>query len=342
MPCPPVNATGLRRAALLNDLSCFGKCSLTVGLPVLAAAGVEAALLPTAVLSTHTGGFDGYTCQPLTAELDKILAHWGTLGLHLDAIATGYFCGAGQLVLAERLLAQFATPDTLTLVDPVMADGGRLYPGFDEGFVGVMRRLCAGAEVISPNLTEAFLLAEMPYAPTPDAATLRRCLDRLLALGARRVIITGVRRQPGADWAAFDAHCVAPTPDGTQQIGCLCAGDGAPFAVWHPFAQTALHGCGDVFSAAFLAAALGMRPAHGDPAAARPTGATPQQDAPSETALPPCAWADDADWFAFAVRAAAHFTHRCVQATVQARYPGHWYGLRLEACLAEGFWQGVT
>lgn len=328
LACQPVNDTGLRRAVLLNDLSCFGKCSLTVGQPILSAAGVEAAVLPTAVLSTHTGGFADYTCLEMTDELEKIVRHWQRLSLHLDAIASGYFCSRRQLDFAARFLQQFAAPDTLVLVDPVMADGGRLYPGFDEAFVEGMRGLCAAAGVITPNLTEALLLAGMPYTPAPDADMLQRCLTRLLAMGAKRVIVTGVQRHPGQDWSAFDGRRIAPAGEEELSIGCVCADAASHFAIWHPFVDTALHGCGDVFSAAFLAAALGQKPAGKN-----------QPHGPAKTSVPSCAWADDADWFADSVHTAADFTHRCVQATDQRQYPGHWYGLRLEDCLAEGFWK---
>ncbi len=313
----PVNETGLRRAALLNDLSCFGKCSLTVALPILSAAGVEALPLPTAILSTHTGGFSGYTCTELTAELEHITAHWQTLEMHLDAVATGYFCSPEQIDFSAAFAEMFSSPDTLLLVDPVMADGGALYNGFDADFVARMRLLCAKADVITPNLTEALLLAELPYTEEPDAALLAECFARLQRLGAKRVIITGVQRSAGleqlpCECVRAEKSCAAVDTE-AKEIGCLCAGVGGEcFAVWHPYAHTALHGCGDVFSAAFLAAAL--------------------EDAQSAQPLA------DAAAFRRAVHAAACFTSRCVQATVAGQYPGHWYGLRFEACLAQGFW----
>lgn len=320
----PVHVTGLRRAALLNDLSCFGKCSITVGLPILSAAGVEALPLPTALLSTHTGGFSGYTCTDLTTEMERIAAHWQALDVRLDGIATGYFCSQEQIEFSRRFIQRFAGPDTLVLVDPVMADGGALYDGFDDAFVEKMRVLCCGAQVITPNLTEALLLAQLPCKAEPDAALLEECLARLRKLGARRVIITGVHRtaalaQLPCEHIAAGALCEDPA---RREIGCLCAdADGRTFAVWHPFVHTALHGCGDVFSAAFLAAALG--------AAGTAASGTLREMRPP--------LADEAD-FRRAVHTAACFTSRCVQATVGEKYPGHWYGLRFEPCLAEGFW----
>ena len=312
----PVNVTGLRRAVLINDLSCFGKCSITVGLPILSAAGVEALPLPTALLSTHTGGFSGYTCTDLTQEMERIAAHWQSLSLRPDAIATGYFSAAQQIDFSRRFLERFAGPQTLVLVDPVMADGGALYDGFDAAFAEKMRGLCAGAQVITPNLTEALLLAGLPYVEETDAALLRECLARLRRLGAQRVIITGVQRTESVNSLCKEHFtAVQGGEEDSQQIGCLCAdAQGECFAAWHPYVQTALHGCGDVFSAAFLAAALGAAPESGAP-------------------LP------DEEAFRRAVYTAACFTGRCVPATASDKYPGHWYGLRFEACLAEGFWK---
>ena len=315
----PVNATGLRRAVLLNDLSCFGKCSLTVGLPILSAAGVEALPLPTAVLSTHTGGFSGYTCMEMTQELERIAAHWQTLALQPDAIATGYFCSAAQIDFSSAFVKSFAGGDTLLLVDPVMADGGALYAGFDGVFAQKMSTLCAGADVITPNLTEALLLARLPYTDSPDAALVQECFARLQKLGAKRIIITGVQKTPALE--AMPCEHIragrADTAESGREIGCLCTdADGRCFAVWHPYVHTALHGCGDVFSAAFLAAALTE---------------TPQGERPLA----------DENAFCRAVHTAACFTSRCVQATASGEYPGHWYGLRFEPCLAQGFRYGV-
>lgn len=320
-----VNQTGQRRAALLNDLSCFGKCSLTVALPVLAAAGVEGLPLPTALLSTHTGGFTGYTCTDLTGEMEATARHWKTLSLHLDAVATGYFCSPAQVEFAGRFAAEFSSQDTLLLVDPVMADAGSLYPGFDLSFAEKMRGLCAAADLITPNLTEACLLAGQPYEVQPSPQQLELCLTRLQTLGAKNVVVTGVRRQQ----------------KGKEYIGYVCAGEtGTRFEVWHPFVPTSLHGCGDVFAAALLAALL--QGACGEKAQANAAlsghlavaacGASGIKQRLNAGPHP------QGGIFEAAVHKAAEFTRRCVLATKTEQYPGHWYGLRFEEELAGGFW----
>ena len=124
-----------KRLLAIHDISCVGKCSLTVALPIISAAGIETSVLPTAVLSTHTGGFEGYTFRDLTQDMAPIAAHWKSLGLSIDAVYTGYLGSFEQLALVEDILRDFRKPETVVLVDPVMADNGKLYPAFSMEFV---------------------------------------------------------------------------------------------------------------------------------------------------------------------------------------------------------------
>jgi pyridoxine kinase len=182
-----------RRIAAIHDISCFGRCSLTVALPIISAAGIEVSCIPTAVLSTHTGGFEGYTFRDLTADIALIAAHWQSLRLSFDAIYTGYLGSFEQLDIVSGLFDEFAGDNTFVVVDPVMADNGRLYPAFPEDFPLGMRDLCRKADVIVPNMTEAALLLGEPYAPGPYAAGyIDGILTRLSALGPKRVVLTGV------------------------------------------------------------------------------------------------------------------------------------------------------
>lgn len=223
-----VNGTGMKRALLINDLSCFGKCSLSVSMPIVSATGIEAVPLPTAVLSTHTSGFDGFVLRDMTQEMESFTAHWKALGIHFDAICTGFFCSPEQIRLAQKIIAELAGPDTLLLVDPVMGDGGALYGGFPPEIADAMRALVRSADLITPNRTEAALLTGLPF-DAPDEALLD-------ALPCPNAILTSVRS--GA------------------QAGYLARLDGETLSVNTPAADGSFYGAGDVFAAALLAALL--------------------------------------------------------------------------------------
>ena len=218
----PVNGTGMKRVLLVNDLSCFGKCSLSVALPIVSSYGCEAVALPTAVLSTHTGGFEGYVLQDMTDSMERFAAHWKALGLHFDAVSTGFFGSAKQVGTAERLIRDFAGAQTPVIVDPVLGDSGSLYPCFQEEMVGAMRELCTRATVITPNHTEACLLTGRPMGTPAE--------ELIGLLDAPFVIITGVRQ---GDRIGYAARC----------------GDRS-CTVFKPYADHTLHGTGDVFVSA--------------------------------------------------------------------------------------------
>ncbi len=181
----------MKRIVTVQDISCVGKCSLTVALPVISACGVETAVIPTAVLSTHTA-FQGFTFHDLTDEISPITAHWKETGIGFDAIYTGYLGSARQIDLVLDLIRDFGTEDNLVVVDPVMADHGKLYAGFAPDFPAEMAKVCAQADVILPNMTEAaFLLGEV-YRETYSEEDVRSMLVRLADLGCNHVILTGV------------------------------------------------------------------------------------------------------------------------------------------------------
>ncbi len=146
------------RALAINDISCVGKCSLTVALPVLSACGATVDILPTALLSTHTGGFTGYTFLPLDDEMKKICDHWETLGLKYDVIQSGYLGSRAQIGFVKEVKKRFLKENGLFVVDPVLGDNFTFYKGFDEAFAKEMLSLCAEADYILPNDTEAYLL----------------------------------------------------------------------------------------------------------------------------------------------------------------------------------------
>ncbi|GHV56454.1 pyridoxal kinase [Bacteroidia bacterium] len=183
----------LKRVAAIHDISGFGKCSLTVALPILSAAGIETAILPTAVLSTHTGGFTDFTYRDLTEDIAPITAHWKSLDIRFDAIYTGFLGSFEQLDLVTRFFETFQTKDTIILVDPVMADNGELYKIFSPEFALGMRKLCEKADIIVPNLTEAALLTGEKYNPGPyTEAYIEDLLKKLSAIGPKKIVLTGV------------------------------------------------------------------------------------------------------------------------------------------------------
>ena len=161
------------RILTIQDVSCYGQCSLTVALPILSAMGIETAIIPSAILSTHTGGFTGYTFRDLTEDLPAIRAHWQKEGIAFDAFYTGYIGSKKQLDYIKNIVSANAKKDSLFIVDPVMADNGNLYYGFDVEFAAEMARFVKGADVILPNLTEAAFLLKEP-CPRPPARTQQR------------------------------------------------------------------------------------------------------------------------------------------------------------------------
>ena len=228
-----------KKALAVHDISCVGKCSLTVALPILSAAGVETAVLPTSVLSTHTGGFEGYTFHDLTGEVGPIVNHWESLGLTFDAIYTGYLGSREQIGLMRDLFRRLGK-GALKLVDPVMADNGVLYAGFAPDFPQEMRTLCAQADVIIPNFTEAALMLGEPYVAGPYTKEyIEGLLRRLTAVCPGRIVLTGVF----FDDTAVGAASYDPASD---RIDYALA----------PRIPGYFHGTGDVFGSALLAALL--------------------------------------------------------------------------------------
>jgi pyridoxine kinase len=185
----------MKRIVTVQDISCVGKCSLTVALPILSAMGIETAVIPTAVLSAHTA-FDGFTFRDLTEDIPAILHHWKQENFHFDGIYTGYLGSVQQIRIVESLIDDFADKDAFTLVDPVMGDNGKLYTGFDTAFALEMKKLCAKADVIVPNLTEACAMLGKQYPQQYDETYIQELLKELSALGCNKIVLTGVRFTP--------------------------------------------------------------------------------------------------------------------------------------------------
>ena len=186
----------MNRIVSIQDISCLGKCSLTVALPIISAMGVECSILPTAVLSTHTM-FQNFTCKDLTDQIAPIAHHWQQEKIYFDAIYTGYLASAEQIADVCQFFDTFKTEDNVIFVDPAMADNGKLYPAFGPEFPAEMAKVCAKADVIVPNLTEASLLTGLPYRTEYDEGYIRELIDALAALGPRHVVLTGVSFEKG-------------------------------------------------------------------------------------------------------------------------------------------------
>lgn len=231
---------GLKRAVAIHDISCVGKCSLTVALPIISAAGIECSVIPTAVLSTHTGGFTGYTYRDLTDDILPVAEHWKTLNLKVDSIYTGYLGSFKQIEIVINTIKLLKDNDTLVLVDPVMADGGKLYPGFDETFPKEMVKVCREADVLVPNITEACLLTNTEYMSGPYTKEyIEKLIERLKSISDKKIVLTGVY---------FDEN----------SLGCACY-DNETGKIEYYFTEKIegyFHGTGDVFGSVLLSALM--------------------------------------------------------------------------------------
>ena len=219
------------RIAVIQDLSCVGRCSLGVAMSVLPAMGLEVAALPTALLSTHTA-FEGFTFVDLSDEMERIMAHWRALNLRFDAIYIGYLGSIRLIELAERFIALFRADGAPVILDPAFGDNGALYAGFDGTYVARLRSLCSHADVILPNLTEACFLLDMPWEDSAECAErARTAAHRLLGDRLKNVLITSCR---------FDG----------DQTGLICAG-ADDFVYPHDRLALSCPGSGDLFASVF-------------------------------------------------------------------------------------------
>lgn len=221
----------------IQDISCFGQCSLTVALPILSHYGYETAILPSAVLSTHTGGFKNYTFLDLTEEMPKIVNHWLEEGITFDCIYTGYIGDVRQFDLILEIKEKLLNKNGLFIVDPAMADQGKLYRGLSKEIIEGMKKLISKADVIFPNITEASFLTGNEYLENYDEEYIKKLTKDLLKLGTKKVYLTGVM---------YDKKC----------IGAVC-NDGNKFiSYFGEYQKEYCHGTGDVFASVCVAKIL--------------------------------------------------------------------------------------
>lgn len=177
----------------INDISCVGRCSLTVALPIISAAKIECSILPTAILSTHTGGFSGYTFTDFTSEMMNIANHWNSLNIKFNSIYTGFLGSKEQISIVNEIIKMFKKEDVKVIVDPAMADNGMMYSIFDLDFANEMKKLCYGADVIVPNITEACFLTDTKYEPIPHTKEfIEKLVSKLGQLNIKSLVLTGV------------------------------------------------------------------------------------------------------------------------------------------------------
>lgn len=226
------------RVAAIHDMSGFGRCSLTVAIPILSAMGVQCCPLPTAFLSTHTGGFEGFTFLDMTDELPKVAAHWKSLNLDFQAIYSGFLGSERQIGIVADFIRDFRGADTMAVIDPVMGDHGKVYQTYTPAMCAGMSQLAELADVITPNLTEAALLLGVPYGDLPAGeAGCQEIVERLSLDGRRSVVLTGA----------------STAPELTGSI-CFDARSGRTEAVQTERIPREFHGTGDVFASVLTGA----------------------------------------------------------------------------------------
>ena len=226
-----------KRILTIQDISCVGQCSLTVALPILSACGVETAILPSAVLSTHTAGFTGYTFRDLTGDMPAISDHWKKEQIQFEAIYTGYLGSREQISYIRKMFQELKTATGITVVDPAMADNGKLYPGFDDAYVEAMVALCADADYVVPNITEACFLTGMEFKTQYDRSYIDALLTALTEKGMSNVVLTGVSYAEG-------------------RTGVVVYEKGVYSYFEHEKLANSCHGTGDIYASALVGAMM--------------------------------------------------------------------------------------
>lgn len=224
-----------KRILTIQDISCVGQCSLTVALPILSACGLETAILPSAVLSTHSVGFRDFTFRDLTEDIPAIQHHWQQEGIRFQAVYTGYLGSARQIEMVKDICRNLLVPGGKKIVDPAMADRGELYPVFDMDFVQEMKKLVGEGDIVLPNITEASLLTDTEYREEYDEEYICGLVAGIHRLGAGTVVLTGV---------SYDAH----------STGVLVSEQGKQTYYRHELLDRGCHGTGDVCASSFVGA----------------------------------------------------------------------------------------
>ena len=222
-----------KKIVTIQDISCYGQCSITVALPVLSAFGYETAIVPSAILSTHTGGFKGFTVTNLTDEIPGIINHWKNEGIKFDVLYSGYLGENRHVDLVIQMKKELLNPNGLFIMDPVMADNGKLYAAFNEEYVEENKRLIKEADIILPNLTEACFLSGVPYQEELNEEYVHKVIEGLLKIGAKDIVLTGIAYTKG-------------------MTGVMIYKDGKYMHFEHEKINKGFHGTGDIYASAFI------------------------------------------------------------------------------------------
>ena len=221
----------------MQDISCYGQCSITVALPIISAWGYETAILPSAILSTHTSGFKNFTVHDLSNEIPKIINHWKSEGIKYDAFYVGYLGEISHFDLVIKVKNELLNKDGIFVLDPVMGDNGKLYPAFNDDYVKAIRRLIKEADIILPNLTEACFLTGIEYNEEYDESYIKNVINKLLELGAKKIALTGIAYQK-------------------EMTGVVIYDENGYQHFTHRRINKSYHGTGDVYASTFLGAYL--------------------------------------------------------------------------------------
>ena len=227
-----------KKILTIQDISCYGQCSITVALPILSAWGYETAILPSAILSTHTSGFKNFTVHDLSNEIPKIINHWKNEHIKFDALYAGYLGEVEHIDLVIQIKNELLNKGAEFILDPVMGDSGKLYPAFNERYVKAMRKLVKEADIILPNLTEACFLTKTEYKEEYGEPYIKDIVNKLIDLGAKKIVLTGI---------AYEKEMTGVVVfDGNEYHHFI-----------HQKIEKSYHGTGDVYASTFLGAYMG-------------------------------------------------------------------------------------
>lgn len=226
-----------KKVLTMQDISCYGQCSITVALPIISAWGYETAILPSAILSTHTSGFKNFTVHDLSNEIPKIINHWKTEGIKYDAFYVGYLGEISHVDLVIQIKNELLNKDGFFVLDPVMGDNGKLYPAFNDDYVKAIRKLIKEADIILPNLTEACFLTGIEYKEEYDESYIKNVINKLLELGAKKIALTDI---------AYEK----------EMTGVVIYDENGYQHFTHKRINKSYHGTGDVYASTFLGAYL--------------------------------------------------------------------------------------